>query len=736
MFCSKCGNRLQDNAKFCDKCGAPVSGEKKRKKGAVIGIACSAVVALAAVIACIVIVNNRNEADPALNSRITDAAEKNGHDNREDGENKSDKNNKYNTSDDYEEEGVIVYDFPTLEVHGDDYDWSAAEDAESHEWDDGTVFYPDDDLIVYENGDFYVGEWEDNQKSGYGVYYFDNGVIYEGDFFKGEISGIGKLLFNDNSTYEGVCSQGIPHGIGILLTADGKEYNGGWMYGRFIEGEGEWEIYGESRFPVIERILKSRLGENTGSGNDSGGKKETDLDISTTVNTEAVKPAAETAKPVSKDPVLVAEALSEDPTAYKITPDSVYIQDLVDFCDGQLSYDQMSSKDYHRRTFKGSKEDFRIIEAYVNAICDGNYNLTLVKSHYEEIKTTFFSFGIDYTGTAKIKQTTNVTYTETDSNMVIYGEIDKGKLKAVVCIPSSMEIVDLGLRFGQSAQNAGTNAPSATTGLYRLSDGSFKTEDGRLTAALGEAAVLRDGKLYSSKANFNKNSRDSRDELWVRGFYSDETIVFFSPLNSIKTGSIFTYKNLMREQSYVNESPTLKEGESQFTNYSWTLCFGLCHNGDWITPLSGKYNRFEDLYVRVMYYEPGSVIVYYIYAELDSKPNVVEALCAVDLKNLSESVDADGEYSMYVGESISIDGGREFDSTYNTYKWEIVSGSDLVTLTGDASRSCTVSAEKEGSVRVRLTYEYGIKEPDVLTGIMRTANKSRTLEYVITIKKK
>lgn len=552
MFCSKCGNQLTNDAKFCDKCGASVPGKKSGKKGTIIIIVCCAVITLIAIITCIVIVNNLNETEPPVTPQVTNG-------NNANGENKGDK--------------------------------------------DSTA--------------------------------------------------------NENNKEEG-------------------------------------------------------LGENT----------------------ESAKPAPETAKPVSKDPVLVAEALSENPTAYKITSDSVYIQDLVDFCDGQLSYGDMTSKDYYRRTFNGSEEDFKIIEDYVNTICDGNYNLTLVDSHYKEIKTVFFSFGINYTGTAKIKQTCNMTYTNTVCNMMIYGEIEKGKLKAVVWIPSSMEIVDLGLRFGKSTQEAGTGAPSAVTGLYRLSDGSFKTEDGRLTAALGQAAVLRDGKLYTSEASFNKNSKSSRDELWVRGFYNDETIVFFSPSDSIKTGSIFTYKNLMREQSYVNKTPTLEKGEKQFTNYNWTLCFGLCHNGDWITPLSGKYNSFEDLYVRVMYYEPKSVIVYYIYAELDSKPNVVEALCAVDLKNLSESVNADGQYSMYVGESINIDGGREFDSTYDTYKWEIVSGSDLVTLTGDAHQSCTVAAKKEGTVRVRLTYDYGIKEPDVLTGIIRTVNKSKTLEYVITIKKK
>lgn len=694
MFCSKCGNQLPDNAKFCDKCGAPMPGNNSGKKRAIIIAVCCAVVSLFAIIICIVIANKSNNTVPSVNPNVSTVSKN--------GENKSDKNN---TPDDNEEEGLIVFDFPLLEVHGDDYDWSAVRDGEPHKWDDGTVFYPDKGLIVYENGDYYMGDWENNQKSGRGTYYFNNGVVYEGEFNKGEICYVGRLLFNDGSMYEGGCLDGTPLGTGILLTADGKEYNGGWKKGRYLEPEGEWEWLGDSNFPVTTKMRKERLGENTGS--------------------DAVN-----------DPVLVAEALSENSTAYNITSDSVYIQDLIDFCDGQLSYGQLSSNDYYVRTFNGREEDFKLIEAYVNAICDGNYNLTLVDSYYKDLNTIFFSFGINYTGTAKIKQTCNLTYTDTVCNMKIYGDIEKGKLKAVVWIPSSMEIVDLGLRFGKSAQNAGTGAPSALTGLYQLSDGSFKTQDGRLTAALGQATVLRDGKLYNSEASFNKNTKSSRDELWVRGFYNDETIVFFSPSNSIKTGSIFTYKNLMREQAYVNKTPTLTEGEKQFTNFNWTLCFGLCHNGDWITPLSGQYNSFEDLYVRVMYYEPKSVIVYYIYAKLDSKPNVVEALCAVDLKNLTEPVNADGAYSIYTGESINIDGGREYDSTYNIYRWEIVSGSDLVTLTGDVNQSCTVTAKKEGTARIRLTYEYGKKEPDVLTGNLRTVNRSKTLEYVVTIKKK
>lgn len=125
-----------------------------------------------------------------------------------------------------------------------------------------------------------------------------------------------------------------------------------------------------------------------------------------------------------------------------------------------------------------------------------------------------------------------------------------------------------------------------------------------------------------------------------------------------------------------------------------------------------------------------------IYAEFDSQPYTVEALCAVDLNGVSASSGADGEYTVYVGESLEIDCGREFDSTYNLYSWEITEGASLAELSGEINQACRITAKKEGTVKVRVTYEYGIKEPDVLTDIPRTVGRSKILEYIVNIKKK
>lgn len=720
MYCSNCGNQIPDNSKFCSKCGSPVVSQnvntevipnpkpnKTSKKGIIAGVLSGSAIALAAVVFCIIAIgNNRNKPNVNPNSTVQNTQG----------------NHNSVVSEVDNEEGEIVYKFPKLSVHHDNYDWSKVKDKESYDMGDGSVFYPSKNLIVYENSEFYQGEWENNQKHGKGVYTFKDGTVFEGEFFKGEVF-LGKFLYMDNATYEGSCANNLPHGTGLLVLPDKKTYYGGWISGRFLEGEGNgMELGDDSKYPVISSLLEKRNNKNSGSDSQQ-------------TNTEP-----STSNPGSDDnPVLVVEALSENPTQYSITEDSVYIQDLVDFCSGKLSYSNMSTpKAYQIRTFKGKESDLAIIDAYVNAICDGKHNFKLTKKYKNKIsdKFTSYSYGIDYTGKANVKTTYNVNFTDVDCNMQIYGTIENGKLEAKVWVPYELDIVDLGLRYGESNQQSGTKAESAATGLYRLSDGSFRTQDGRLTAKPGQATVLRDGKSYTVAATYGKNRGGTRDELWLKGYYNDETIVFFTPSDSIKTNSIFTYKNLMMEQSWLNSSPTLEHGEKTFTEYTFPLCFGICHDADWIMPLSGEYNQFKDLYVRVMYFDPGNTAVFYIYAEFDSKPKTVEALCVVNLKNASKPEKVDGEYSVRVGEKISIDCGRESDSTYNTYEWEITEGESLAVLEGNTHQQCSIIAKNEGTVRVRVLYEYGIKEPDVLTGNMRTSNKSKTLEYLITIKKK
>ncbi|MCI7812449.1 MAG: hypothetical protein SO016_12470 [Lachnospiraceae bacterium] len=436
----------------------------------------------------------------------------------------------------------------------------------------------------------------------------------------------------------------------------------------------------------------------------------------------------------SASKTLVSEPMAEDPLSYTITSDSVYIQDPIDFCGSALSYSAIStSGNYNVRNFTGTGADKAVMEAYVKAICDGNYNLRLSQEYEQSYSSSFFSWGLDYTGSGNVSDTVNVTYTDSNCTICIYGTIERDNMKIAVWIPQSMEQVDLGLRYGGANQTVTIAGPSASAGLYKLSDGSFETTDGRLSTSLGYATVLRDGTPYITEATFKRDSQSSRDELWVRDFYRDETLFFCAPQNRLMTGDVYTLKDLIQEASWLNRSRTVLGNADDFDDYTWTLFFGAGHDGDFITPLLADFNEFEDLTVRVMYWDKNVEAVYYIYAEFNSSPYVIEALCAVDLNGGQAAVHSDGTYSIRIGETLDIGCPTEFGANYNLFTWEIAEGSSFIEISNTISQTCTVKANRAGTARVKVTYEYGVDEPDVLTGISRNVNRSKTFEYLITI---
>ena len=94
---------------------------------------------------------------------------------------------------------------------------------------------------------------------------------------------------------------------------------------------------------------------------------------------------------------------------------------------------------------------------------------------------------------------------------------------------------------------------------------------------------------------------------------------------------------------------------------------------------------------------------------------------------------ADEEFSLSVGQSLDITCPARDYTNYQQFTWEIVEGTGLAELTGVVARTCTLTALRPGTVLLRSTYEYGIDEPDVLTGFPRNVNRSETRTYLITI---
>ncbi len=431
---------------------------------------------------------------------------------------------------------------------------------------------------------------------------------------------------------------------------------------------------------------------------------------------------------------LVSDSISD--ISYDTTEKSRYIQDLYSFCEGSLELNKTDdSGEYTVTDFTGKKDSLEVIRKYVDTICNGNYNLKKTVEYEKgyDNGSSFFSWGIDYVGGGKVRETSGVNYTDETANITMYGFIERDKLTFALWIPQSMDIVDMGLRYSGGTKEVGLGGISATAGLYRLSDGTYETSDGRLGAAPGTATVICDGESYSATAEYIRNTESSRDELWVRSFQRDNGFFLCTPIDRVQTGDVFTLEDMTRTESWVNRGNNEFSTLNDFGNYNWTQFFGAAHDGKFVTPLMRENTMFEDLTVRIMYYKKGEVCVYYIYAEFWDEPYEYEALCVANL-NEDGFTGADYNYTVKKGDTIKLPLNRYFGANSEQFEWEVVEGSDLVSLSGTISSSCEVTALETGIARIRVKYEYSYDKPDVLTGNKGYGFSTKTYDYYIEIK--
>lgn len=346
------------------------------------------------------------------------------------------------------------------------------------------------------------------------------------------------------------------------------------------------------------------------------------------LGSKAVKGGKSTSS--NKNGKLIVDPIDAD--LYKITKSSVYIQNPVAYFGGNLEVDEITEyKDtYVVYDFRGDTKNYSVFESYISKMINGNYNLKLIDSHSKVYSdAAYYDYCINYTGTGKVNETVNGTFsTNTVCNFMAYSQIDGSKYKACIWIPNSMKIVDLGLRYGGRNVSAKLAGESAAAGLYKNSDGSYSTSDGRLKAKPGKAMVIRDGKTYNVNACLVKDKITNKDELRVELYYGTEGIYFGVAQNSLSSGNIMRLTDLAQSERWIWNMKW--DSLDNFAGYKTCPLLGFGHGKDFITPLATNENQFKDVTVRVMYYEKDVVAVYYIYAEFKSAPKKVEALCVVD----------------------------------------------------------------------------------------------------------
>ena len=103
---------------------------------------------------------------------------------------------------------------------------------------------------TYNDKSFYMGEFLNGIKNGFGKYYYNNKIGYEGYFLKGKYEGVGRIRYENDSIYEGYFKNGKRNGFGILIKKNREKYVGYWKddkrdgFGIFMK-DGKIECYGE-----------------------------------------------------------------------------------------------------------------------------------------------------------------------------------------------------------------------------------------------------------------------------------------------------------------------------------------------------------------------------------------------------------------------------------------------------------------------------------------------------------
>jgi len=86
-------------------------------------------------------------------------------------------------------------------------------------------------ILIYKNGDKYLGNFENGKKSKLGIYYFKNGAKYKGQWEKNKLNGFGIFYYANGTIYEGYFKDNKRNGAGILTTSNGDIYESIWENG-------------------------------------------------------------------------------------------------------------------------------------------------------------------------------------------------------------------------------------------------------------------------------------------------------------------------------------------------------------------------------------------------------------------------------------------------------------------------------------------------------------------------
>lgn len=362
-------------------------------------------------------------------------------------------------------------------------------------------------------------------------------------------------------------------------------------------------------------------------------------------NTDEVKESADSYSEKAEqttergeDVVLASAIKGNSATGQKPGKNSVKFQSMFDYFSEGFTFKEVTQSGLsYVQKFEASEDDEDAVAAYINFLCSDGMNFRKADDYYKDYrgmstvnsKTVFASWGLTYTGTAKVEQKCDTAFLdEAKYALTIYYTIEYGEIEGTIEWSVSLDSCDLGFRSGGKVANIAPGGKSALTGLMRTGDGIYKTTDGRFSAGLNEVIILKNGSSRKGTLEYQDNSDKAGHTLKIKDASSNKLFAVVFPCGGVqKTGQLYNYKDLLQEYQFpLSGDPYGDRGEDlelhQYVGKKW---------------LTATYSNSpcKDMTLRVMYYsEAEQVAVYYIYAEFTEE---TEAFCVVDLKKAKKA---------------------------------------------------------------------------------------------------
>ncbi len=454
-----------------------------------------------------------------------------------------------------------------------------------------------------------------------------------------------------------------------------------------------------------------------------------------TASTPETGAASETQSNGKEVDALVAQQLD----SVDISFTGAYYPDLHCYANDAFSLDYVRDEKtcYRQWTDDCQVNDLPLIKAYVELLC-AEYGFSLVGEPfyledpgYYRIK---YEYVLQYAGESHASESavesefsdsygdliitgyaTN-KYAETEGERELHSRIDYAKW----LIP-----VDNGIRHGSQGRYETYVGTSFGAGLNRLKDGTFQTTDGRLSVMPGQGLFLVDGTAKTYSAWMEWSHKDEQKRICVENKFGVRQMELHLPITKpVSSGDVFT----------VNEMNSEGNGEYKSVPNHDTM-FAILHGEYYLLPKIGLFGTMSRFNARMMYWnEDEEIAVFYFCAQFTAEPKEIEGLVAVSMSTNSDVGNpADADFVITKNEEVQISGPSEFGAGYNLWTWEYISGSEFSELHDTVAQTCTLIGRKPGTVRIKVTYEYSVKEPDILTGIPGSVQKSRSEEFVILI---